>query len=111
MRPERTTFTAIRDATRQDYPIIARHSVGSCLGLPDRNMHDRFRDHPWWRDCAEFCEKYDQNSFDPDYETPPLEAFETALRKLFSAPRRSIYLPESEPGATSSEPAPAPASR
>jgi predicted HD phosphohydrolase len=64
------------------------------LGL-DRNLRDRFRDHPWFRDCAEFCEKYDQNSFDPGYDTLPLEAFEPALRKVFAAPRKSIYVPES----------------
>ena len=64
------------------------------LGL-DRNMRDRFRDHPWFRDCAEFCEKYDQNSFDPAYDTLPLEVFEGALRKVFAAPRKSIYVPES----------------
>ena len=63
------------------------------LGL-DRNMRDRFRGHEWFRECAEFCELYDQNSFDPRYETLPLEAFEPALRKLFAAPRRSIYLNE-----------------
>jgi predicted HD phosphohydrolase len=62
------------------------------LGL-DRNMRDRFRDHEWFRDCAEFCEKYDQNSFDAHYETLPLEAFEPAVRSVFAAPRRSIYLP------------------
>ena len=61
------------------------------LGL-DRNIRDRFRSHEWFRDCAEFCEKYDQNSFDPNYDTLPLEAFEPAVRKLFAAPRRSIYL-------------------
>jgi predicted HD phosphohydrolase len=63
------------------------------LGL-DRNQRDRFREHAWFRDCAEFCEKYDQNSFDPAYETLPLEAFEPALRKVFAAPRKSIYVPE-----------------
>ena len=63
------------------------------LGL-DKNMRDRFRDHEWFRDCAEFCEKYDQNSFDPEYDTLPLEAFEPALRKVFATPRKSIYLPE-----------------
>ena len=62
------------------------------LGL-DRNMRDQFRDHEWWRDCAEFCEKYDQNSFDPDYDTLPLEAFESAMNKVFSTPRKSIYIP------------------
>ena len=60
----------------------------------DRNMRDRFRDHEWFRDCAEFCEKYDQNSFDPDYETLPLEAFEPAVRKTFAAPKKSIYIPK-----------------
>jgi predicted HD phosphohydrolase len=68
------------------------------LGL-DRDMRDRFRDHPWFRDCAEFCEKYDQNSFDPDYETLPLEAFEPAVRAVFAAPRKSIYVPESDTAA------------
>ncbi len=64
------------------------------LGL-DRNMRDRYRDHRWWRDCAEFCEKYDQNSFDPEYDTLPLEAFEPAVRELFALPRKSIYVSES----------------
>ncbi len=61
------------------------------LGL-DRDARDRFRDHEWFRDCAEFCEKYDQNSFDPAYDTLPVEAFEPAVRKVFAAPRRSIYV-------------------
>lgn len=63
------------------------------LGL-DRDMRDQFRDHEWWHDCAQFCEKYDQNSFDPDYETLPLEAFEPALRKVFATPRKSLYFGE-----------------
>jgi predicted HD phosphohydrolase len=67
------------------------------LGL-DRDMRDRFREHEYWRDGAEFCEKYDQNSFDPDYDTLPLEAFEPAVRALFAAPRKSIYVPDSSTG-------------
>ena len=65
------------------------------LGL-DRDMRDRFRDHEWWHDCAQFCEKYDQNSFDPGYETLPLEAFEPALRKVFATPRKSLYFGEAD---------------
>ncbi|MGO1117993.1 HD domain-containing protein [Rhodovibrionaceae bacterium A322] len=41
----------------------------------DQNARDRFKDHPWFDDCAEFCAKYDQNCFDPDYDTEPLETF------------------------------------
>jgi predicted HD phosphohydrolase len=185
-----TTFTAMRDSTREDYQLIGRHSMGFFQGLPDRildhlrllagdtggyavdrlthslqtatraqhdgqddeyvvcalihdigdtlasanhadlaatilepfvsernhwivkhhgvfqgyyffhhldldrDMRDRFRGHEFFRDCAAFCEKYDQNSFDPNYETLPLEAFEPAVRKLFAAPRKSIYAPE-----------------
>ena len=61
------------------------------LGL-DRNLRDRYRDHPLFRECAAFCQKYDQNSFDPDYDTLPLEHFEPMLRKVFAAPKQSIYL-------------------
>ena len=63
------------------------------LGL-DRNLRDRYRDHEWFRDCAEFCEKYDQNCFDSEYDTQPLESFEPALRKIFAVPRKSIYVPD-----------------
>jgi predicted HD phosphohydrolase len=70
------------------------------LGL-DRDMRERFRDHEWFRDCAAFCEKYDQNSFDPEYDTLPLEAFEDAVRRVFAKPRKSIYLPK--PAATAAE--------
>ncbi|MEM7409682.1 MAG: HD domain-containing protein [Myxococcota bacterium] len=61
------------------------------LGL-DRNARDAFRDHPLFRECAAFCQKYDQNSFDPEYETLPLEHFEPMVRKLLAAPRKSIYM-------------------
>ena len=60
------------------------------LGL-DRNLRDRFRAHPFFRDCAEFCEKYDQNSFDPAYDTLPLDAFEPALRKVLAAPKKTMF--------------------
>ncbi len=63
------------------------------LGL-DRDLRDRYRDHEWFRDCAEFCEKYDQNCFDSEYDTQPLESFEPALRKIFAEPRKSIYVPD-----------------
>ncbi len=61
------------------------------LGL-DKNLRERFRDHEWFEYTAEFCEKYDQCSFDPDYESLPLEAFIPALERVLSRPRRSIYM-------------------
>ncbi|MEO1029610.1 MAG: HD domain-containing protein [Pseudomonadota bacterium] len=63
------------------------------LGL-DRNMRDQFKDHPWYQYTAEFCHKYDQNSFDPDYESEPLEFFEPMVQRVFARPKRSLYLRE-----------------
>jgi predicted HD phosphohydrolase len=67
------------------------------VGL-DRNMRDRYRDHPYWRDCAEFCAKYDQNCFDPEFDSLPLSHFEPLVHDLFKTPKRSIYLPSAPPG-------------
>jgi predicted HD phosphohydrolase len=50
----------------------------------DRNARERYRGHPLFEPCADFCAKYDQNSFDPDYDTMPLDAFEPALRRIFA---------------------------
>ena len=63
------------------------------LGL-DRNMRDRFRESAWYGYTLEFCEKYDQNSFDPDYDTLPIETFEPMVRRVLAEPKKSIYLAE-----------------
>ena len=47
-------------------------------------MRDKFKDSEHFEDCAEFCEKYDQNSFDPKYESLPLEFFKPIVKKIFS---------------------------
>jgi predicted HD phosphohydrolase len=60
------------------------------IGL-DRNAREKFRGHPWFERTALFCERYDGPAFDPQAETMPLEAFEPMLRRLFVAPKRSIY--------------------
>lgn len=58
----------------------------------DRNSRDRLRAHPWYEDCARFCERYDQSSFDPAYETMPLSEFEPLIRAIFSrAPHDPRY--------------------
>jgi predicted HD phosphohydrolase len=60
------------------------------LGL-DRDMRDKFQGHPHFEATADFCAKYDQSSFDPNYDTAPLEFFEPMVLKLFERPVRSIY--------------------
>ena len=63
------------------------------IGL-DRDMRDEFRGHPDFEYTAQFCHLYDQNAFDPTYESMPLEAFEPMLRRVLAAPKRSIYMRE-----------------
>lgn len=53
----------------------------------DRNARDRFADHPHYQATVDFCANYDQNCFDPAYDTLPLEHFEPMLRRVFSAVR------------------------
>jgi predicted HD phosphohydrolase len=54
----------------------------------DRNARDKFRDHEWYQDAIDFCANYDQNCFDPEYDSKPLEFFEPLLRKLVAAPKQ-----------------------
>jgi predicted HD phosphohydrolase len=57
----------------------------------DRNAREKYRDHPHFDDTAEFCALYDQCSFDPDYDTLPLETFEPMLRRVFEKPKWTEY--------------------
>tara|TARA_X000000950_G_scaffold187625_1_gene226916 strand:+ start:150 stop:719 length:570 start_codon:yes stop_codon:yes gene_type:complete len=61
------------------------------LGL-DKNMREQYSDNPFFESCKEFCEKYDQNSFDPDYDTLDLEFFTPMVEKVFQKPKKSIYI-------------------
>ena len=49
----------------------------------DRNARDCYRDHQWYDDAIRFCELYDQNCFDPDYNTEPLSFFAPMVERLF----------------------------
>lgn len=57
----------------------------------DKDARDRFKDHPCWQSCADFCERWDQSSFDPDYDYEPLEVFEPMVREVFA---RKAYDPD-----------------
>jgi predicted HD phosphohydrolase len=52
----------------------------------DRNARDRYADSAHYDACVDFCANYDQNCFDPAYDTMPLEAFVPMLDEVFSRP-------------------------
>ena len=53
----------------------------------DQNARDKFKQHRWYQAAVDFCHRYDQNCFDPDYDSESLEFFEPMLRKLVASPR------------------------
>ena len=60
------------------------------LGM-DKNTRDKFAGHEHFEACRDFCAKYDQAAFDPDYESEPLEFFEPMVRRVMAKPLSSDY--------------------
>ena len=52
----------------------------------DRNIRDQFKQHQWYQDAVDFCHTYDQNCFDPNYDSEPVEFFEPLVRKMLANP-------------------------
>ena len=50
----------------------------------NRNIRDKYKGHKYYQDTVDFCEKYDQCSFDPNYKSYPLEKFEPMVRNIFA---------------------------
>lgn len=57
----------------------------------DPNARDKYKGHAYFDDCAQFCERWDQSSFDPDYDTLDIEFFRPMVRRVFD---RKPYDPE-----------------
>ncbi|WP_207382813.1 HD domain-containing protein [Marinomonas sp. MED121] len=83
VRPE-VTWIINQHGLFQNYYYI--HFFGG-----DPNERDYLKGHKWYQACVDFCEKWDQTSFDPDYPTKPLEYFEPLVRKIFA---RSPFDPQ-----------------
>jgi predicted HD phosphohydrolase len=77
----------------QHHGIFQGYYFFHYLGL-DRNMREQFRGHPSFERTAMFCARHDQNAFDPNYDTMPLEAFVPMVQRVMARPKRSIYLRE-----------------
>jgi predicted HD phosphohydrolase len=56
----------------------------------DREERQKFKDHPYYQSAVDFCERWDQSSFDETYESDPLTSFEPLVHEVFS---RKAYSP------------------
>jgi len=72
--------------THGDFQMIYYgHHVGG-----DQHKRDRHAGNPYFDDCAQFCESWDQSSFDPNYDTLPLDFFAPMVHTVFA---RNAYDP------------------
>jgi predicted HD phosphohydrolase len=74
---ERNHWMVDKHATFQGYYYF--HLLGF-----DRDAREKYRGHEWFDYTAEFCADFDQPSFDPTYETLPLEHFEPLVRSVIA---------------------------
>lgn len=71
------------------YWIVRTHGIfqmyyyGEQTGQ-DKHARDRYQGHVWFDDAVEFCELYDQNCFDPAYQSQPLSFFQPMLEEVFT---------------------------
>ena len=50
----------------------------------NRNLRDKYTSHPYYESTINFCDKWDQASFDPNYDTIPLKEFIPIVGRIFS---------------------------
>jgi len=74
----------------QNYWILIHHEIfqfyyyGEATGAKDHSQREQLRDSPYFDICEEFCLKWDQNSFDGEYEYKELEFFVPMVHRVFS---------------------------
>ena len=78
--------------SQRNHWLVANHTVFQGYYYfqhlsANRFAREVFRGHPDFEYTAQFCELYDQNSFDPRYDSMPLSAFAPMVSRLLETPR------------------------
>ena len=50
----------------------------------DQFEREKYKASPYYQSCVDFCERWDQASFDPDYRSEPLAFFAPMVREVFA---------------------------
>ena len=50
----------------------------------NKNQRDKYKGHKYYQETVNFCENWDQKSFDPNYKSLLLKEFEPMVKKIFS---------------------------
>ena len=74
---EKTHWIIEKHGEFQMYYYV-HHSGGN------RNQRDKYKGHKYYKDTINFCENWDQKSFDPNFRSMSLKEFEPLVKKIFS---------------------------
>jgi len=55
------------------------HHIGG-----NKNEREKYKGHKYYKDTINFCENWDQKSFDPNFKSLKLKDFEPYIKKIFS---------------------------
>ena len=50
----------------------------------NKNQREKYKGHKFYQATIDFCENWDQKSFDPNFKTLPLKSFEPLVKKIFN---------------------------
>ena len=87
---DRLSAEVLRPFVRREVTwVVERHGTFRMLYYGehdgwDENARERYRGHPRFDACSDFCARRDQSSFDPDYDSESLEHFAPSVREVFS---------------------------
>ncbi|TYB48869.1 HD domain-containing protein [Actinomadura chibensis] len=70
----------------EKHPLFQAYYYAHHIGA-DRHARDKYKDHPYYADCVVFCERYDQNCFDPSYDSLDLDYFSDMVHRVFKQPK------------------------
>tara|TARA_Y100000996_G_scaffold412004_1_gene397190 strand:+ start:509 stop:1084 length:576 start_codon:yes stop_codon:yes gene_type:complete len=87
---DRFSAEVIRPYVREEITwVVEHHGIFQMIYYAhhynwDKNARDKFKDNIYFQSCADFCERWDQASFDPDYKNKKLEFFKPMIKEVFS---------------------------
>ena len=69
--------------------VVEKHGIFQMLYYGEHvgsNPHERekYKEHIYFQDCSDFCELWDQKSFDPNYETKSIDFFVPMVEEVFA---------------------------
>ena len=75
--------------SKKTYWIIEKHGIFQMYYNANhldgnKNEREKFKGHEYYKDTIDFCEKWDQKSFDPNFKSLSLKDFEPYVKRVFS---------------------------